>query len=94
MEGVKAHFILVGGSDKWLGRTLQAVVLAGWTGGVGAAESVAGANLEDYQKIVAPVFAKSYVDCHGPKKSKEGFRVDELDADYLSGGDVDRRVEI
>ena len=52
------------------------------------------ANLDDYQKFVAPLFAKSCVDCHGPKKSKAGFRFDELDPNLLSGGDVDRWVEI
>ncbi len=52
------------------------------------------ANLDDYQKFVAPLFAKSCVDCHGPKKSKAGIRFDELNPDLLTGGDVDRWVEI
>ena len=79
---------------KWFARVLLVMVLAGRTGGVGAAETVEEPNVEDYHKFIAPVFAKSCVDCHGPKKSKAGFRVDELDPNLVSGGDVDRWVEI
>ncbi len=79
---------------RWFGRVLLVMVLAGWTGGAGAGESMEEANLEEYQKFIAPIFAKSCIDCHGPKQSKSGFRVDELDPNLLSGGDVDRWVEI
>ncbi len=51
-------------------------------------------NLDDYQTIVAPLFAKSCLDCHGPKKSESGLRIDELDPNLLTGGDIDRWVEI
>lgn len=77
-----------------LARILPVIALAGWFQPVGAAEPMPEANLDDYQKFVAPLFAKSCVDCHGPKKSKAGFRFDELDPNLLSGGDVDRWVEI
>ena len=70
------------------------IALAGWFHPIGAAEPVPTANLDDYQKVVAPLFAKSCVDCHGPKKSKAGLRVDKLDPNLLTGGDVDRWVEI
>ena len=79
---------------KWFARVLLVMVLAGRTGGVGAAETVEEPNVEDYHKFIAPIFAKSCVDCHGLKKSKAGFRVDELDPNLVSGGDVDRWVEI
>ena len=75
-------------------RILPAMALAGWFHAVGAAEPMPTANLDDYQKFVAPLFARSCVDCHGPKKSKAGFRFDELDPNLLTGGDVDRWVEI
>lgn len=58
------------------------------------AESKPEANLEDYQKLVAPLFARSCIDCHGPKKSKGGIRIDQLDPDLLSGRDIDHWVEI
>jgi mono/diheme cytochrome c family protein len=70
------------------------IALAGWFHPIGAAEPVPTANLDDYQKVVAPLFAKSCVDCHGPKESKAGLRVDKLDPNLLTGGDVDRWVEI
>ena len=73
---------------------LPVIALAGWLHTVGAAEPMPEANLDGYQKLVAPLFAKSCVDCHGPKKSKAGLRVDQLDPDLLTGGDVDRWVEI
>lgn len=79
---------------KWYVGIQLVVVLAGWCGGVGAAETVEEVNAEEYRKVIAPLFAKSCVDCHGPKKSKAGFRIDELDPDLVSGGDVDRWVEI
>jgi mono/diheme cytochrome c family protein len=73
---------------------LPVMALAGWFHPVGAAEPVPAANLDDFQNSVAPLFAKSCVDCHGPEKSKAGLRVDELDPNLLSGGDIDRWVEI
>jgi mono/diheme cytochrome c family protein len=73
---------------------LPVIVLAGWGYPIGAAEPVPTANLDEYQKSVAPLFAKSCVDCHGPKKSKAGLRIDELDPNLLTGGDIDRWVEI
>jgi mono/diheme cytochrome c family protein len=73
---------------------LPVIALAGWFHPVGATEPVPTANLDDFQKSLAPLFAKSCVDCHGPEKSKAGFRIDELDPNLLTGGDIDRWVEI
>ncbi len=58
------------------------------------AEAMPAANVDDYQKIIAPLFTKSCVDCHGPKKSKAGIRIDQLDPDLLTGPDTERWVEI
>jgi mono/diheme cytochrome c family protein len=52
------------------------------------------ANLADFQRVIAPIIQKSCLDCHGPKKSKGGFRVDELNPDLLTSGDIDRWVEV
>ncbi|MFT5409036.1 MAG: hypothetical protein ACI9NC_001748 [Verrucomicrobiales bacterium] len=52
------------------------------------------ANFSEFEKFVAPIFMKSCLDCHGPKKSKGNFRVDELDPNLLTGADINRWVEI
>jgi mono/diheme cytochrome c family protein len=75
-------------------RILPVVALAGWFLAADAADLRPEANLADYKKFVAPVFAKSCADCHGPKKSKGGFRIDQLNPNLLTGGDVDRWVEV
>lgn len=75
-------------------RIVAVIALAGWFLPTGAADLKPEANLDDYRKFVAPVFAKACADCHGPKKSKAGFRVDQLNPDLLTGGDVDRWVEV
>ena len=58
------------------------------------ADAIPEANVDDYQKIIAPLFAKSCMDCHGPKKSKAGIRIDQLDPNLLTGADTERWVEI
>jgi mono/diheme cytochrome c family protein len=73
---------------------LTIMALAGGFHPIASAEPMPTTNLDDYQKFVAPLLAKSCVDCHGPKKSEAGLRVDELDPNLLTGGDVDRWVEI
>jgi mono/diheme cytochrome c family protein len=75
-------------------RVLLVFVLADWFQPAGALDTTPEANLDDYQTIVAPLFAKSCADCHGPEKSESGLRVDQLDPDLLTGRDVDRWVEI
>lgn len=75
-------------------RVLLVFVLADWFQPAGALDTTPEANLDEYQTIVAPLFAKSCADCHGPKKSESGLRVDQLNPNLLTGGDVDRWVEI
>lgn len=77
-----------------LATILTVVALAGGLNPVGTAEPLPKANLDDYQKFVAPRLAKSCTACHGPKKSKAGLRVDQLDPNLLTGKDINRWVEI
>jgi mono/diheme cytochrome c family protein len=39
-----------------------------------------------YEKDIKPIFDKSCIDCHGPKKQKSKLRLDSLQA-ALKGGD-------
>lgn len=77
-----------------LSSILPVIGLAGWLQPAQAADPKPEANLDDYQRVVAPLFAKSCIDCHGPIKAKAEFRIDKLDPNLLSGGDVDRWVEV
>ena len=77
-----------------LARSLPVIAFFGWFHSTPAADPVPQANLDDYRTFVAPLFAKSCADCHGPKKSKAGFRVDQLDPNLLTGKDLDRWVEV
>ncbi len=43
----------------------------------------------DYQSDIAPVLERVCIDCHGPEKQKAEIRFDELNPDFLRGGDVD-----
>jgi mono/diheme cytochrome c family protein len=81
-------------SRKKLAGILPLVALAGCLHPVCAADPGPTANLDDFQEVVAPLFATSCVHCHGPKKSKGGLRVDGLDPNLLTGRDLDRWVEI
>ena len=48
------------------------------------------ANVALYQKSVGLMLEKSCLACHGPKKSKGGFRIDQLNPDLLQGPDAER----
>lgn len=52
------------------------------------------ANLTDFKELISPIFEKSCLDCHGPKKSKGGFRIDELDPNLLTGSGIGQWVEV
>lgn len=75
-------------------RILAMMALAGTILPSLAEEPLPETNLAEFENFVAPLFAKSCLDCHGPNKSKGGFRADELDPNLLTGGDVDRWVEV
>jgi hypothetical protein len=51
-------------------------------------------DLAGFQTHLAPVFAKTCVACHGPKKVKGRFRVDQLNPDLLNGPDIDKWLEV
>jgi len=52
------------------------------------------ANLAGFNKLMLPVFKKNCINCHGPKKSKGKFRVDELDPDLLKGPHINKWLEV
>lgn len=45
------------------------------------------ADRVDFQRDVAPIFVRSCLGCHGPSKSKSGFRLDSANV-ALKGGDL------
>lgn len=61
---------------------------------VSTSSKVPKANLESFNKIVAPILKKNCLDCHGPKKAKGKFRVDKLNPDLLSGPHINEWVEV
>lgn len=48
------------------------------------------ANLDHFQRSIAPVLSRSCVGCHGPDSSQANLRLDLLNPDLLTGPDVDR----
>lgn len=52
------------------------------------------ANLKDFNSIISPILKKNCVDCHGPKKAKGKFRVDELNPDLLNGPHINKWIEV
>ena len=52
------------------------------------------ADLERYRQEIAPVLEAACAGCHGPKKQKGSFRIDTLDSDLLTGGDVSWWLEV
>jgi len=51
-------------------------------------------DIDGFNKIILPIFKKSCINCHGPKKSKGDFRVDELSGDLLHGPNINEWLEI
>ncbi len=52
------------------------------------------ADLIGFKKVMAPIFKKSCIHCHGPKKAKGKFRVDKLDPDLLGGAHINEWLEV
>ena len=48
------------------------------------------ANLDHFNKSIAPILAQKCVACHGPDSVMANLRVDRLNPDLLTGPDVDR----
>ena len=57
-------------------------------------EAIPTAEVEYFQKSVAPLLHKSCLACHGPEKSEGRLRVDQLNPDLLTGADVERWREV
>lgn len=58
------------------------LALAGWWGALSA-------SAIDYESEVVPILERVCFDCHGPGKQKADIRFDQLDPDFLKGGDAD-----
>ena len=56
--------------------------------------AVPKANLALFRERIGPVLKQNCIGCHGPRKSEGRLRVDKLNADLLTGPDVDRWREI
>ncbi len=52
------------------------------------------ADLNGFKQYVAPTFKSTCIQCHGPDKQKGDFRVDTLNPNLLTGGDVNKWLEI
>ena len=52
------------------------------------------ANLSDFHTSIRPVLEQSCLECHGPKKQKGKFRIDNLDPNLINGGDKDWWLEV
>ena len=52
------------------------------------------ANMKDFKSIISPILKKNCIDCHGPKKAKGKFRVDELNPDLLKGPHINKWIEV
>ena len=53
-------------------------------------EAIPKSDTARYRKTVEPILTRSCVACHGPKKAKGGFRIDQLNPDMLAGPDAER----
>ena len=42
-----------------------------------------------YEETVRPIFEATCIVCHGPDEQKGGFRLDELNRDFIAGGDAE-----
>lgn len=51
-------------------------------------------DLEGFKDVMQPIFKSNCINCHGPKKSKGGFRVDELSGDLLHGPHINEWLDI
>ena len=56
--------------------------------------AVPEADLDRFRDEVSPILQRHCIPCHGPDKTKGHLRIDSLDPDLLTGGDVDWWLEV
>ncbi|HBJ35815.1 MAG TPA: hypothetical protein DDZ51_13925 [Planctomycetaceae bacterium] len=52
------------------------------------------ANVSHYRNVIEPILNSRCLACHGPERTEGSLRIDQLDPDLLSGGDVERWREV
>ena len=52
------------------------------------------ANVSHFRNVIQPILNSSCLACHGPERTEGTLRIDRLDPDLLSGGDVERWREV
>ncbi len=57
-------------------------------------EAIPKANLVHFEKTINPILTKSCLACHGEKKTKGRFRIDQLNPDLLTGPDAEKWREV
>ncbi|MEC8473262.1 MAG: DUF1595 domain-containing protein, partial [Planctomycetota bacterium] len=58
------------------------------------AQETATSDTDAFDHTIQPYLERYCLGCHGPQKQKAGLRVDQLDADLVSGSDADMWQEI
>ncbi|MBL8817220.1 MAG: DUF1592 domain-containing protein [Planctomyces sp.] len=56
--------------------------------------AVVVSDVAHFHKVIQPILNRSCLGCHGPDKTEGGLRIDQLDPDFLNGGNVDRWREV
>lgn len=52
------------------------------------------ANVSHFRNVIRPILNSSCLGCHGSERTEGTLRIDRLDPDLLSGGDVERWREV
>lgn len=59
-----------------------------------SAQKTPRADLATFRESIQPILEKACIQCHGPEKEKASFRVDTLDPNLVTGGDVSWWLEV
>lgn len=63
-------------------------------GGSREEASAGTTDLATFRAEIEPLLQAACYECHGPDKQKGGFRIDELDPDFVGGDDVDWWLDV